>query len=116
MYSWLYLYHNYFPLSFNVRRTSSKIFAPLDLSAGGYRNDEGGQDSNIDEADDDMSRLQETEATYETRDETEESDRQRPAQERDYYQEDYDRYMEERERERHNEPQYADRYGWDQYA
>jgi hypothetical protein len=115
MYAWLYLYHNYFPLGFNVRRTSSKLFAPLDLSAGGYRNQQGGQDSNIDEGDDDMSRLQETDATYADRGE-EESDRERPAQERDYYQEDYERYYEERERERDREPQYADRYGWDQYA
>ena len=118
MSAWTYLYLNHYPLRGNVRRTSSKIFAPLDLTAGGFRNDQGGQDPNLDPNDDDMSKLNKVEDYYEERQERDgqEDDRQRPQQERDYYQEDYERYMEERDRERHDEPQYADRYGWDQYA
>lgn len=113
MHAWLYLYYNHFPLAFNTRRTSSKVFAPLDLTAGGFRNAQGGQDSNIDENDDDMSRLQETEATYAERSE-QESDRKRPAQERDYYQEDY--YANLEQEYDYGQFQYPERYSWDQYA
>ena len=113
MYRWIYLYRNYFPFSLNTRRTSSKIFSPLDLTAGGFRNKEGGQDSNIDENDDDMSRLQETEATYEDRGD-EEYDRTRSDMERDWYQEDFERYHEE-ERD-YQDFQWPEKYGWDQYA
>lgn len=113
MYAWLYLYHNYFPLSYNTRRTSSKVYAPLDLTAGGFRNELGGQDSNIDENDDDMSRLQETEATYADRGD-EDNERSAPSAERDWYQEDFERYHEE-ERD-YQDFQWPDKYGWDQYA
>lgn len=113
MYAWLYLYNNYFPLEFNIRRTSSLFVNRIDLTSGGYRNDQGGQDSNIDLDDDDMSRLQETEATYADRGD-EEYDRAFPQAERNYQQEDYERYMEE-ERP-YQEFQWPDRYGWDQYA
>lgn len=60
-----------------------------------------------------MSRLQETEATYADRGE-EEGERTRPMQERDWYQEDYERYHEE-ERD-YQDFQWPDKYGWDQYA
>jgi len=108
MSAWTYLYLNHYPLRWNVRRTSSIVFAERERGPE-YEPDP-----------DDMENLKKPswwDDGYEppARD-GEESDRQRPAQERDYYQEDYERYMEERERERHNEPQYADRYGWDQYA
>ena len=74
-----------------------------DPTAGGFRNEEGGQDPNLDPNDDDMSRLQETEATYEERPDRgeEESERKRPDQERNWAEEDYYANLEiEREVER----------------
>ena len=47
--------------------------------------------------------------------ESQEDDRTRPSfQERDWYQEDYERYHEE-ERD-YQDFQWPDKYGWDQYA
>jgi len=95
--------------------TWSKLRATYD----GYRNPQGGQDSNIDLDDDDMSRLQDiAPADY--------MDYRRPERdddrERDRDQFEYDRsgdlqeqdYFEGLERSR-NDSRYADRYTWDQY-
>lgn len=95
--------------------TWSKLRSTYD----GYRNPQGGQDSNIDLDDDDMSRLQEIapDWTYEYRrpvredaryrEFTYELDRAGELMERDYY--------EQLEQSR-DDPYYPDRYSWDQYA
>ena len=104
--------------SFNYGYTHARLVAYQDYD--GYRNRFGGQDSNVDLNDDDMSRLQEIAAdwTYEYRRPVREDTR-----ERDDYQFEYDRAGEQRERDyfehleqARDDPRYPDRYGWDQYA
>jgi hypothetical protein len=104
---------------FNYGYTHARLVAYDDYN--GYRNRFGGQDSNLDLNDDDMSRLQEIapDWTYEYRRPVREDTRERG----DRPQFEYDRagelmerdYFEGLERSR-DDPRYPDRYGWDQYA
>ena len=109
--------NNDFPFEWNVRRTSSRSYATTDLTNGGFRNAEGGQDSNIDLDDDNMDNLQKPnwwDDFEEPKRDGQEYDRARPGAERDWYQEDFERYHEE-ERD-YQDFQWPDKYGWDQYA
>jgi hypothetical protein len=85
-----------------------------DPTAGGFRNEEGGQDPNLDPNDDDMSRLQDYDYDYPERD-ADDLERNRPERERNWSEEDYYSNL---EYERTQDPGlvWPDRYSWDQFA
>jgi len=100
---------------FNYGYTHAGLVAYDDYD--GYRNRYGGQDSNVDLNDDDMSRLQEIapDWTYEYRRPVHEDTRERE------FEFEYDRSGEQMERDYYEELELAldsrepDRYSWDQY-
>ena len=102
------------PIANNVRRDIGTTPLIQDTISDGYRNPEtGGQDSNIDLDDDDMSRLQELKPL------TDEFDFEQEREDIRYNMHDDNHMLREmdyyEQLDLAPEPRYPDRYGWEQF-